>query len=92
MRKGEVATIKLVGGDVVTARALGKNESPEYLLCLAIIHKRLRADWCNNRNGWMVGPRRLNPDTDILGVVLTLNGQNPYADCPHVRQPSITPP
>jgi hypothetical protein len=88
MRRGEVATIKLTSGDTVTARALGEEEDPNYLLVLAIINKRLRADWCIDKDGWRVGPRRLHPGKDILGVVLTVNGENPYAGLTHVRQPA----
>lgn len=82
LRQGEVVEIRLAGsggrpGDLVTVRALGEKEWPEYYQVLAVINRRLRAGWCSNKDGLRVGPRRLDTK-DILGVVLLVNGVSPY--------------
>jgi hypothetical protein len=77
MRLGKVVTIKLASGEVVRARALGANENPVYRVCLAIINRRLSADWCSDKDGLHVGDRHLKVK-DILGIVLTINGVSPY--------------
>lgn len=83
LRQGEVVEIRLAGsrghhpGDLITARALGEKEWPVHYQVLAIINRRLRADWCSDKNGLHVGPRKLDTK-DILGVVLLVNGVSPY--------------
>jgi len=80
MRKGEIVEIRLAkdaGGELITARMLMENEWPDGYMCLAIINKRLRMDWCSEKNGLHVGPRRLELK-NILGVVLTVNGTSLY--------------
>ena len=61
---------------MVRARALGPEEDPAGLLVLALINRRLRAEWCVTKDGLRVGTRRLNHE-DILGVVLLVNGESP---------------
>ncbi len=82
LRLGEVVEIRLAGsggrpGDLVTARALGEKEWPAHYQVLAIINRRLRMDFCSDKDGLKVGPRRLDTK-DILGVVLLVNGVSPY--------------
>jgi hypothetical protein len=87
MRAGEIATIRLArvrtrfdglaAPVVVTARALAPDEWPDAYMCLTVINRRLRADWCSEKDGLKVGPRKLDLK-DILGVVLTVDGKSPY--------------
>lgn len=87
MRLGETVSLRLVSGDTVFARGLRADEDPSYWLCLAVIQRRLRADWCSDKDGLRVGPRRLRRE-DILGVVISLNGADPYTRLPEfVRRP-----
>ncbi len=86
LRRGEIVEICLARArnqdgalppEIVTARALGKDEDPEHYKVLAIINRRLRAGWCFAKDGLRVGPRRLDTK-DILGVVLLVGGMSPY--------------
>lgn len=63
---------------MVSARVLGPDEDPAGLMVLAVINRRLRAEWCVTKDGLRVGTRRLNYQ-DILGVVLLVDGESPYA-------------
>lgn len=80
IRIGETVDIRLArdaGGHLVRARPFLPDEDPAGLMVLTIINKRLRADWCTDKNGLRVGPRRLDTK-DILGVVLPVDGESPY--------------
>jgi hypothetical protein len=81
IRNGETVEVRLSNGDKVKARALGKDEWPAHLLCLAIINRRLRAEWCSDKNALRVGTRYVST-ADILGVVIYVNGKDPYAHYP----------
>ncbi len=64
---------------LIQARALGPDEDPAHLLVLAIVNRRLRAEWCSDKDcRYRVGPRKLGLE-DILGVVLLVDGESPYA-------------
>lgn len=59
-------------------RALRADENPAGLFVIAVISRRLRADWCVDKDGLRVGRRRLRR-ADILGVVLEVAGASPYS-------------
>jgi hypothetical protein len=86
MRAGEVVDVRLATGTrpLIRARALGPDELADGFMVLAIINRRLRADWFERKAGARVGPRRLDYG-DILGVVLLVDGESPYT--PGSRQP-----
>ena len=80
LRRGETVEIRLAkdaGGDTVLVRPLGTDEDPAHLLVLTLINRRLRIDWCIDKDGLHVGPRMLGVK-DIFGVVFKVNGESLY--------------
>lgn len=81
MRAGEVVDIRLArdaSGQLVRARSFDEaHDDPAGMMVLVILRKRLRAEWCSDKDGLRVGRRRLDYK-DILGVVLQVDGKSPY--------------
>ncbi|GEM_PF-5377548 len=99
MRAGETVSIHLTSSDTVRARALAEGEDPAHWLVLAILKKRLAADWCEAKGSgtgtrYRVGGRWVSRK-DILGVVLYLNGKDAYEEMrgnAHLESLGIRPP